>query len=526
MRQRFAWASTLGDRVNPVAVKEFRQAVQSRWVIAVLMLFLLINLAIIGGYLMLAADAATSTTGGRRIFAILLAFLMITCIAFVPAYTGLRLSLERNNADIDLLFITTISPGAIVRGKYVTAMALTLLIFSVCMPFMILTYLLRGIDLPTIFGILGLGFALCALANAMGLFAGSVSGSWFIRGLVIVGVALTLLYMTLGSLGLAQSVLIFGRGMLGLGAWWWAGMATGLLFGALGIGLLYVLAVALMSPKTSNRMFIPRLYITATWLIAGIVMFAWSYAVGREYLLLAWIVMSGVALSVLLVAALGERDGWSPRVRRTIPRHLLLRPLAFLFYTGSAGGIAWCVLLFAATALPVLAWDAAGWSAGGHDLLETLGDTSLFFGYILCYCLTTAALRPVLFRDVPTPHLSVIALFLGAMMCMGPCLLAFFLEQYIWSDVPWYTLGSPMVLTTNDSQALYSAGGLVAVWLAMAAVASSSWAFGQWRRFLPYDGGQPPHRAAENPAENRMSDAQTSDAQTESQRGTVGQREP
>ncbi|MGM0489621.1 MAG: ABC transporter permease [Planctomycetota bacterium] len=515
MRQRFAGASALGDRVNPVAVKEFRQAVQSRWVIAVLMLFLLINLAIIGGYLMLSVDAATSTTGGRKIFAVLLTFLMITCIAFVPAYTGLRLSLERNNADIDLLFITTITPGAIVRGKYVTAMALTLLIFSVCMPFMILTYLLRGIDLPTIFGILGLGFALCALANAMGLFAGSVSGSWFIRGLVIVGVALALLYMTIGSLGLAQSVLIFGRGMFGLGAGWWAGMATGLLFGALGIGLLHVLAVALMSPKTSNRMFIPRLYITATWLITGIVMLAWGYVVGREYLLSAWIVMSGVALSGLVVAALGERDGWSARVRRTIPRNLILRPLAFLFYTGSAGGIAWCILLFAATALPVLAWDAAGSSAGGHDLLETLGYTSLFFGYILCYCLTTAALRPVLFRDVPTPHLSVIALFLGAMMCMGPCLLAFFFEQSMWSDVPWYTLGSPMVLTTNDSQALYSAGGLVAVWLAMAAVASAGWAFGQWRRFLPYHAEQPAYEAVEN----RMPDSQT-----EYQRETVGQQ--
>jgi len=38
-------------------------------------------------------------------------------------------------------------------------------------------------------------------------------------------------------------------------------------------------------------------------------------------------------------------------VRRTIPRNPLLRLLAFLFYTGSAGGIAWCVLLFVATML-------------------------------------------------------------------------------------------------------------------------------------------------------------------------------
>ena len=77
-------------------------------------------------------------------------------MAFVPLYAGVRLSLERNDANIDLLFVTTITPGAIVRGKYFAAMALTLLIFSACMPFMMFTYLLRGIDLPTIFYLLAM----------------------------------------------------------------------------------------------------------------------------------------------------------------------------------------------------------------------------------------------------------------------------------------------------------------------------------------------------------------------------------
>ena len=118
MNQLLAFASTVGDRVNPVAVKEFRQAVQSRWVTAVFMLFLLLNLAVIGGYLMLSPDAATSTTGGRDIFSGLNAILFFTCIGFIPLYSGARLSIERNDANIDLFFITTITPGAIIRGKY------------------------------------------------------------------------------------------------------------------------------------------------------------------------------------------------------------------------------------------------------------------------------------------------------------------------------------------------------------------------------------------------------------------------
>ncbi len=129
---------------------------------------------------------------------------MITCIGFVPLYCGVRLSLERNDANIDLLFVTTITPGAIVRGKYLAAMALTLLIFSACMPFMVLTYLLRGIDLPTIFLVLAFGLVVCAAANALGIFAGSVSGSWLMPGLVYVGASILLFMMLMGTIGFCE----------------------------------------------------------------------------------------------------------------------------------------------------------------------------------------------------------------------------------------------------------------------------------------------------------------------------------
>ena len=77
MKRLLALASALGDRANPVVVREFRQAVQSQWVIAVLMLFLLINLGIVGGYLMLTPNVDTSIDGGRSVFLGLLSMLTI-----------------------------------------------------------------------------------------------------------------------------------------------------------------------------------------------------------------------------------------------------------------------------------------------------------------------------------------------------------------------------------------------------------------------------------------------------------------
>lgn len=487
MSRLVALASAVGDRVNPVAVKEFRQAVQSRWVISIVMLFLLINLAVVGGYLMLSPDAETSISGGREIFMFLYGVLLITCVGFVPMYSGWRLSLERNDANIDLLFITTITPGAIVRGKYLTAMALTLLIYSACMPFMVLTYLLRGIDLPTIFLILASGFMVCAAANAMGILAGCIPSSWFIRGVVTAGMLFFLFYWTAGAIAMAVSFVTYGAGWFSRGRSLWGYCATFLLIEALVIGLLHVLSVAMLSPKPSNRMLVPRLYIMGCWMTAGAVAAVWSYVEIALWPVVIWAMSSGISLMILTVAALGERDTWSSRVRRTIPRNPLLRLLAFLLYTGSAGGIAWCALLFTATMAAASVWCGLfPGSSGTADMADMFATIPIIYGYVLCYCLTTAFFRSVLLRSVPTPNLSVFAAFFGMAVCLAPYLVAFFVERNWWHVLPWYLLGSPMVLGMDNQAAKDAAAPLMIGWLVLGVLLSAPWAFGQWQRFVPY----------------------------------------
>ncbi|MDY0170362.1 MAG: hypothetical protein RBS80_27705 [Thermoguttaceae bacterium] len=479
--------SEASDWVNPVAVKEFRQAVQSRWVVAVLMLFLLLNLTVVGGYLLLSPDIHTDAEGGQGVFAFLLSILVFICLGFVPAYAGIRLSLERHSTDIDLFFITTITPGAIVRGKYLTAVALTLLIFSTSMPFMVLTYLLRGIDLPTIFVTLLACFVMCLAANAMGLFAGAVSGGWLIRGLVAAGMVIFLIYMATAVIGAVQMFLFFGHGFLDFGLTTWAGVGTFLAIEAMGIGLLYVFAVALLSARASNRMMPPRLYLTGCWIATGGMAMLWSYVEATMTPIASWVVLIAMACPVLAVAALGERDTWSPRVRRTIPRNRLLRLGALLTYSGSAGGIVWYSLLLVATLLIAGAWNEAFRSfTGKEDLAEVLPNALLGFGYVLCYCLTIAALRPVLFRNVPTGHLSVFAMVLGVAMCLVPYLVAFFAEANWWVRLPWYMLGSPLVLSEMNAQARDTAWQVVGWWLALSALVAVPWMVAQWRRFTPH----------------------------------------
>jgi hypothetical protein len=488
-----AWASAAGQRVNPIVVKEFRQAVRSRFVVAVLMLFLLVDLAILAGFLLLSPDLAAEAESGRNVFSALFAVLLFTCMGFVPLYAGVRLSLERNDTNIDLFFITTVSPGAIVRGKYFTAMALTLLIFSACMPLLAFTYLLRGIDLPTIFFVLAVAFLVCAAGNALGVFAGCLPGGWLFRGLLAAASLFVLIFAASGTFSVVmRDMLMFGR----YRTWDWdflAGFGTIVFLELLGIGLLQVLSAAMLSPKPANRMLVPRLYTTICWAAAGLLVGAWCWHEGRAEMLLAWLIPGTVLFSGFAVMALGERDTWSRRLRKRIPRNPLLRLPAFLFYTGAAGGLLWSTLMFAATLGVCCAWGGRVGGALSRDQFEGCRNAAICFGYVLCYCLTTASVRGLFLKKLPTLYLPIIAMLLGVAATLVPYLVAFFvMDQRMWrSNSYWYLMGSPAILTTGRLDAVEAAVPLVMAWLCLSALGSVPWWLGQWRRFVPLEAESP-----------------------------------
>ena len=500
MNKLLVLASAVGDRINPVAVKEFRQAVQSRLVILILMLFLMISLSVVGGYLLLTPEADTNTQGGLYVLHWLLGVLLLTCIGFVPTYTGVRMALERNDADVDLLYSTTITPETIVRGKYLSAMGLTLLIYSACMPFITLTYLLRGIELPSIFFALAVGFCICAAANAIGIFAGSVQGTWFTRGVVAMGMAAALAFVLQFGWQQVGGLVIVGIGERMKDWQFWIGIGSLLAIEIMVIGLLHVMSVAMLSPKLSNRMLFPRLYIMACWLFSGITIGLWDWltmspatglastaVVMVNSLMTLWIIGGGGLITLAVIGTMGERETWSVRVRRTIPNNRLLRSFAFLLYTGSAGGVLWCVLMFAATMLVGYAWGRYVNHRGGAELAEVRRLTGAVFGYVLSYCLTVAFLRTVILRRLPTRNLSVMVAFLGVAVYLVPYLADFFITGKDFMDVlPWYLLGSPLVLTTQNEDARELALMIMRCWLAIAALLSVPWLFGQWRCFQPY----------------------------------------
>jgi len=230
------------DRTNPVVLRESRQLVRSRFAVGIMMAFLLIMVVASALYVLTTGNSTYNAfSRGKDLFQIFYVILGYAAILFVPIHTALPFLGQKQANSMDLLFVSTIPPRSIIFGKMVSALWMTVLLFSVSMPFMVLTVLLRGIGLFEVLLSLAMLMALVLLATMGCLFLVCLPTSRVFTGLMGVGYFLLLLMfpgitMSLGFRGLnGETVAVF------------------LIVAALLLPMLGALTTALISPKVSNR---------------------------------------------------------------------------------------------------------------------------------------------------------------------------------------------------------------------------------------------------------------------------------
>ena len=436
------------DRLlNPIVVKELRQAVRSRFVSGMLILFLIVQLSVVTVVVLDRADMAEdfSLSAGREITSLLFAILIVACLLFVPLYTGVRLTHERGDIQGDLMYTTTISPWAIIRGKLVSAVMLTVLIYSVCMPFMTFTYLLRGVDVQVLLLCLGVGFVGVLIGVQLAILWSCIRASGVLRVLMnLAGMGL-LVAMAVGLISLLDEAMSYG--LPTDEPEFWAVMGTMGALALLAVGLVHCLSVALISPDSSNRMLATRIYLTATWFIALIIAGYWWDEIGDWEFMYVWAVGAVAILIAALMVAVSERQELGPRVRRAIPRNPLGRLIAFLFYSGAAGGILWCVILMGLTLLIAhLAAPAPGRKRYGWDRDEVIYLLGLA-QYAVAYALTGLLLWRVLMAGrMKHTFIWVVVLLLVAAGMVGPILGTFLLRAGWDGDM---SVGNNILMVTN-----------------------------------------------------------------------------
>jgi hypothetical protein len=466
----------LGDRINPIVVKELRQAVQSKFVVAVLLLFLLFQVSLIGFFLVVNSTREEAypleRESGGAVFAFVQSILLITCMLFIPLYTGFRLAAERSDTNVDLLFITTLPPRAVVWGKSWAALVLALLIFSACAPFMAFSYLLRGIDMPSILLVLAIDFLAVAAGVQLAIFVALIPTNRVFKAILgLLGFA-GLVLICYATLSFTVSIVVQPGLAIDLESRQsWAGLGC-IVAAVLAImGLLFSWSVALISPPSANRALGVRVAMLLAWLATGVASGIWTRALsadvpGAILPVIVWLVAMGVVAGLAIVIAVNEREEWGPRVARTIPRRWWLRGPSFLFTSGAASGVTFGVLLFGLTGVAAQVWKSGILSGNreplpagpwGAHLVQTVFEDVMLGGlYVLAYALTAVPVRRLLPQRIPAVYTWIVFVALVAVGSVVPYVFNFLLFFHDWrfeNEYPWL-LSNPVAgfVAVSDAQ--------------------------------------------------------------------------
>jgi len=291
-----------------------------------------------------------------------------------------------------------------------------------------------------------------------------------------------------------------GAGMAG--ASFWVPFSCFLALGLGALGLVHSWSVALINPPSANRGLGMRLAMLAFWAATGVL-----FSVGEALsplesfaALRTWLNCMACLCSLAMVIAINEREHWTPRVARTIPRRRWLRLPAFLLYSGGAGGVLFALVLFGLTCLVLAGLRAlflgnGTWKPGQRSDVWQWTDFScsvLLILYTYDYALAAVFVRRHLYK-VKAIYTWVVMVVLLAAGSGLPFLAAFLFLYPDWSfDTHYYWLVSiPFTAFYAASHgarydyamAFFYFAGCMAV---LVTVLNVPWFAKQIHRFRPY----------------------------------------
>ncbi len=485
--KRRQWLEWLDDAVNPIVVKEVRQAVHCRFLPTILLAFLGFQLATLSFYLMTKGasgiDLLEGASYGEEVFGVLISLLFFATGFCVPISAAVRMHAERSGQALALFFISTLPPRRVISGKLGSNLIVTLLLFSACMPYLSFTYFLRGIDLPTVFAALAVGFAASAAGILSAVFLASLQVSRFLKLLLALAGLGWLAILFSMSIGSAFALREQGVASLFSGSDQWGPMLVGLVICGALFSMLYVLAVALVTPVTANRALPVRRFIMMVWLVLTLGAVADCFIRGQQDLVVLWALSTYSGLAVAILAAIGARDQLNSRLTNEVPRSRLRRGLVFMLFSGSANGLTWAVVMIAlTTAVHHLCNRRLG-----DDFNEVAGPLLGMCAFILAYALLAVLLqRRWLSRWIRRSQTWVLALTLITAFSLTPVMIGFLLSPTSMAGSAslglWLVLNPFAVFSdTFDEFAIHVGIG----WAVVMSFLARHWFMKQIRNFKP-----------------------------------------
>jgi hypothetical protein len=326
----------MSDHLNPILVKEARQALRSRQFTTTFFLMLaagwtwsIMGLAMLG-------PAAYYNATGPSMFYFYYVILAAPLLIAIPYYAYQSLSSERQDRTYELVSITALDASGILVGKLCGIGMQMVVYLSALFPCLAFTYLLRGLD---IFTVLLVVLYTCLLSQGLamlGLLLATLTPS---RGRHIVqGVALAIvLFYTFGMTVALMWALVSNAGIAIDDPNFWTVNLSMALFYTNAFALVFLAARALLTTAAQNRSTALRLALVVAQLSA-IAWFGWASLTIDDDLLYFLIFMSTIIWYACGILMVGENGTLSPRIKRGLPKSLLGRVFLTWFTPGPGTG--------------------------------------------------------------------------------------------------------------------------------------------------------------------------------------------
>lgn len=486
------WAARTGDKLNPILIKETRQALKSRQFVVTFSVLLVAAFAwTVIGSLMLMPQIYTSPSAPRLLIGYYFV-LAVPMLLIVPLAAYRSLEAEIDDGTLELLSITSLSAWQIVMGKLASASLQMMLYLITLFPCVAYAYTLRGIDLPTVGLIMTMliasGLLLTVVALSFAPLARGRTGR--ISTLLVVLMVLLLCEYLVGAGAVA--LILYGNP---LNAGWTSFLLVGSLLTAICFShLLLTTTAAQLTPESENRSSGIRwsiLVLTATLIGLATFTMEWNPGDSQEGLILWFpvaMILAGVWTGAGAMMA-AESSSLTPRIQRELPGNFLSRLTLTFLTPGPATGLVFASLgsILVAAVLLAAAYRAesvVGTPMPGGAMTSlyhlVIAYTSYLVIFLFCVRWIVALVR---INNNPRVEIGLAAFIVVAVLAaLVPYAIGLHLNDYrqydysAWQITNWvWTIG--MIIDRSVSDLLIGAlgiCGLIALLLSIATVGRRS----------------------------------------------------
>ena len=334
---------------NPVWVKDLRQAARNPLVTGLLNLLLV-------GFMLACVAIVLSREGymedsyaGQPVFGIIGGVTAGASFLFIPIYFFVRTMMEGMTINSDLLYITNLTPRQIIRGKFLSAAYLILLFYSTAFPFLVFSYILRGVDLPTILLSTVFAYTINLLMTLIAITWALLP--WGITAKIISGILgnflLLMFFSTFTGLRFGGAFFLMGMGIDGTP---WLAYGLYLFNYLLLLGMLYYWTVALVTTPSANKSLPVRKYFTVWAVLVLVQCFGFSWYESEEEIAYVGVFILCCSIFAGYFFCIGFRDmPITDRIRREIPQGGVRYWASCLLSNGKYTGLLWLTLLWLLT---------------------------------------------------------------------------------------------------------------------------------------------------------------------------------